>query len=492
MNRIASHLRRFWHIHLTVYSLLASALLFSAGGAAGVALYRHFHGGFRPGPLPPAIHLSGFALPSSWSLAPYITRIHNQGSSSSCVGQTLATIEEITQAERRPGTPPKDWVSAYSAGYIYDQVHLNGCDCGATYNDAFGVLTSQGDATLAAFPHDGQDFTAAITTIARRNAARYRFRTFRSIDPADRATIEAELHAGRPIALALPVHDTFYYLTGDAPITSDTGSFHFWHSITVIGYSPIGIRVLNSWGPSWGANGQATLSWSFLADVGAAMVISMPTPYHPRRHPRPRATPTPVVHTTAIPVHTPSPTRTPVPAARPTPTPVLLVPPTASARPTPQNGTICVASGPYPDPRCTPGEAFPGATTSQVCTPGYTRTVRNVPYSEKLAAYAEYGISSHQPGQYEVDHFIPLELGGDNSLANLWPEPAAPQPGFHEKDVVENALHDEVCTHLLTLAQAQAEITADWIAVYKRIALATGGHSPRWRLPGPPITGKRQ
>jgi hypothetical protein len=27
-------------------------------------------------------------------------------------------------------------------------------------------------------------------------------------------------------------------------------------------------------------------------------------------------------------------------------------------------------------------------------------------------------------GAYEVDHLIPLELGGDNVIANLWPEAA--------------------------------------------------------------------
>jgi len=41
---------------------------------------------------------------------------------------------------------------------------------------------------------------------------------------------------------------------------------------------------------------------------------------------------------------------------------------------------------------------------------------RNVPESEKRQVYAEYGIRSHASGQYEVDHLIPLELGGSNSI----------------------------------------------------------------------------
>lgn len=36
--------------------------------------------------------------------------------------------------------------------------------------------------------------------------------------------------------------------------------------------------------------------------------------------------------------------------------------------------------------------------------------------------------------------------GGSNNIANLWPEAASPKPGFHEKDQVENYLHDQVCS----------------------------------------------
>jgi len=95
--------------------------------------------------------------------------------------------------------------------------------------------------------------------------------------------------------------------------------------------------------------------------------------------------------------------------------------------------------------------------------------VRNVPYSEKDQAYAEYGIYHHSSGQYEVDHLIPLELGGSNSIANLWPEPAEPRPGFHEKDKVENKLHDQICSGAISLATAQSEIAHNWLAVYNKM-----------------------
>ncbi|MEO7002118.1 MAG: HNH endonuclease signature motif containing protein [Ktedonobacterales bacterium] len=127
----------------------------------------------------------------------------------------------------------------------------------------------------------------------------------------------------------------------------------------------------------------------------------------------------------------------------------------------------CVASGGLADPACTPGAIFPNATTDQICQSGYSSSVRNVPTSEKNQVYAEYGIASHSPGQYEVDHLVSLELGGSNDISNLWPEAASPTPGFHQKDSVENYLHSQVCSGAVTLQQAQVEIATNWLQVYQ-------------------------
>jgi hypothetical protein len=129
----------------------------------------------------------------------------------------------------------------------------------------------------------------------------------------------------------------------------------------------------------------------------------------------------------------------------------------------------CKANGALPDSACTPGATIPSATKEQICQPGYARDVRDVPDSEKNQVYAEYGIGSHQPGQYEVDHLISLELGGSNDIANLWPQPAEPRPGFHEKDRVENYLHDQVCSGAMGLPDAQHQIATNWLAVYQRM-----------------------
>ncbi|HLW00003.1 MAG TPA: HNH endonuclease [Ktedonobacterales bacterium] len=127
----------------------------------------------------------------------------------------------------------------------------------------------------------------------------------------------------------------------------------------------------------------------------------------------------------------------------------------------------CKVNGALQDAACTPGDILPNVTKSQVCTSGYATSVRNVPQSEKNQVYAEYGITSHKAGQYEVDHLVSLELGGSNNISNLWPEAASPKPGFHEKDKVENYLNSQVCSGAISLQQAQVQIATDWLAVYQ-------------------------
>ena len=143
-----------------------------------------------------------------------------------------------------------------------------------------------------------------------------------------------------------------------------------------------------------------------------------------------------------------------------------------------------------PDPKMSPGATLPVAT-GDICVSGYSKKVRNVPVSVKRQVYAEYGITSHKPGEYEVDHLISLELGGSNSIKNLWPQSYLTQPwNAHVKDVLENELHAEVCSGKIDLPTAQHAIATDWIAAYKKylhttLPLTKGGSGYGRRMPHP-------
>ena len=122
-----------------------------------------------------------------------------------------------------------------------------------------------------------------------------------------------------------------------------------------------------------------------------------------------------------------------------------------------------------PDTKLTPGATLP-VSKYDICVPGYSSRVRNVPQSVKEQAYESYGITSREPGEYEVDHLISLELGGSNDIDNLWPQSFKTQPwNAHVKDKLENKLHQMVCDGEIELKVAQDKISKDWIKSYCEI-----------------------
>lgn len=81
-------------------------------------------------------------------------------------------------------------------------------------------------------------------------------------------------------------------------------------------------------------------------------------------------------------------------------------------------------------------------------------------------AYPAYG--TPQSERTELDHLVPLELGGSNDATNLWPEyPPSPNP----KDKVEDALNAAVCEGRVSLVAAQNAIASDWMTAEKKLGI---------------------
>ncbi len=158
---------------------------------------------------------------------------------------------------------------------------------------------------------------------------------------------------------------------------------------------------------------------------------------------------------------------TTAPKPKPKPKRPRVGPPVALGERT--RGSGCQLRGALPDRRCTPGSVFRDSSPKVFCKSGYTKLVRHVTSATKRRVYAEYGIGSHPAGQYEVDHLVPLELGGSNSIANLFPEAASPHPGFHEKDRLENETHDRACDGRNSFRSLQERIASDWTALYVQL-----------------------
>jgi len=117
-----------------------------------------------------------------------------------------------------------------------------------------------------------------------------------------------------------------------------------------------------------------------------------------------------------------------------------------------------------PNPKLTPGDVVE-VSRAEICND--ERSLPEVSVAIKRQVFDRYGISPQSLG-YNVDHLIPVALGGSNSIKNLWPQPLAGEWNYQMKNKLEGKMRKLVCAGTLSLEQAQKEISEDWVAAYKK------------------------
>jgi hypothetical protein len=81
-----------------------------------------------------------------------------------------------------------------------------------------------------------------------------------------------------------------------------------------------------------------------------------------------------------------------------------------------------------------------------------------------------YGIAPGTHPDYEIDHLIPLCLGGSDDPSNLWPQPRRSLEetwNAEAKDRLERLMCNMVCDGQIDIATAQQAFATDWIAAYQ-------------------------
>jgi hypothetical protein len=130
---------------------------------------------------------------------------------------------------------------------------------------------------------------------------------------------------------------------------------------------------------------------------------------------------------------------------------------------------------PIPDATCTPGAINPTVTLEVLQSTEFTtRCERNRASTaeQKNTTYTEYNTprpenNRGQNQNCELDHLVSLELGGADTIDNIWPQcgpdgAALAQRYFRIKDGVENYLAAQVRNGAISLAEAQRGIATDW------------------------------
>jgi hypothetical protein len=107
-----------------------------------------------------------------------------------------------------------------------------------------------------------------------------------------------------------------------------------------------------------------------------------------------------------------------------------------------------------------------------ICVSGWTATVRPpTSYTQALkrTMLTRAGLDPNTALVYELDHFIPLAVGGHpRSEDNLWLQKWDGEWNAKVKDRLERKLQVMVCAGQITLNAARLAIQQDWRAAYRK------------------------
>jgi len=116
----------------------------------------------------------------------------------------------------------------------------------------------------------------------------------------------------------------------------------------------------------------------------------------------------------------------------------------------------------------------PETIATTICVSGYTKSVRpatSYTNGVKRKLMREQGIDPARAREFELDHIVPLEIGGHpRNIHNLMLQPCEGEGGAREKDKLETKLKRMVCAGRMPLRQAQACIWKDWKSCAAKVA----------------------
>jgi hypothetical protein len=109
-----------------------------------------------------------------------------------------------------------------------------------------------------------------------------------------------------------------------------------------------------------------------------------------------------------------------------------------------------------PDPKLTPGKVARNGKDRNGVTEEIERKV-----------FDRYHIPWRRRPEFKVDHLIPAELGGADTIDNLWPQGLYTRPyNAQRKELLTRCLLGRITVGEMTLVKAQKEISEDWISCF--------------------------
>ncbi|MEZ4956806.1 MAG: C1 family peptidase [Saprospiraceae bacterium] len=210
-------------------------------------------------------------LPASVSLLDYAPKRMHQGQQGSCVGWASSYGARTILQARATGQNPNN--VAFSPSFLYNHIALDGCQ-GAYMNNAMEFLQRNGDLPFTEFSYDERSCSKRASSSQQTAASQYRIKGFNRLSNGardfgiDMNGVRQHLAAGAPVVIGMMVGGTFMHqMVGQEywrPTQRDYQQYGFsGHAMCVIGYddNEQTVQIMNSWGPEWGRNGTAKITY---------------------------------------------------------------------------------------------------------------------------------------------------------------------------------------------------------------------------------------
>lgn len=129
-----------------------------------------------------------------------------------------------------------------------------------------------------------------------------------------------------------------------------------------------------------------------------------------------------------------------------------------------------VASAQLPNSYFTPGSTT-NASSKQLCAADFDPVGNPIASWQRTTALERYGI---RPESFtgELDHLVPVALGGSNDPDNLWPMHGKDELTPEAKARLAMRLKQMVCDGKMSLKDAQNAFKKDWTKAYKQYSQA--------------------
>jgi len=207
--------------------------------------------------------------------------VGDQGGQGSCVSWALGYYHR-TQLEYRE----RHWDLTnphhqFSPAFIYNQVN-GGADRGSYFEHSARLVCEEGCASMADIPYNQDDYLSWPSESAYSHAIPFRTKTWNWMnvrDTVELGNVKQLLANGSTVVLGINCYQNFMNIEqfhNTYCVADRYGPNTFGHGVTIVGYDDSlathdgtgALKLVNSFGTGWGANGFWWMSYEAVMDAG--------------------------------------------------------------------------------------------------------------------------------------------------------------------------------------------------------------------------------